>query len=375
MPSILLHEVEPVFPRGPGEIDPGVKGPHAHGEPLTLPYPTSLAGTLITSLYNLGCLSPISRAKHVKEWFKDFEDFYNWIKGPYVAVVLDNNITSLLIAARNGWIRLDKGLYKILAELLELWSEDRHYSDDYFERKGELMRNTISMSEALEERVSIALKYDEKVVREHYLTTLRLIDYSKLVDKPLRNRARIAVGIDIGVKNMDLLSCVKEAVVVRVSGRGRGGVLELWRANILEEEIKKLNPSWETPIGSNTLLLYVASPLILLPDMDLNSIKGSSSIYPPAELIYKYLMKELEAVCGGKDCIRSLSVDGVVSIRGLGYSLRFNERKPLHNVLLPGSLIFAEVENCQATLKDIYVKGLGHLKHLGFGTVIPVIKS
>lgn len=379
MPSILLHEVEPVFPRGPGEIDPGIKGPHAHGEPLPLPYPTSVAGTLITALYSIKRLPIISKAQHVKEWFKDFEDIYEWIRGPYVAIVSNNNIASLLIASSNGWIKLSKDLYKILGELLNLWSKKKFYDEDYFEKKEELMRNVIPLSEVLEERVSIALGYDEKVVREHYLTTLRLIDYSKLVDESLRYRAKVAIGVDVNVKNVDLGLYIKDTVVVRVSGRGRGGVLKLWRVNILEEEVKKLNSSWDTPVGNNTLLLYVASPLILSlnPSLDssLGNEGGSSFIYPKAKSIYEFLMKELEIACGEEGCVKDLSVDGVVSVCGLGYSLRFNERKPLHNVLLPGSLVFAKVENCKASLRDIYIKGLGYLKHLGFGTILPVIKS
>lgn len=379
MPSILLYEVEPIFPRGPGEIDPGVKGPHAHGEPLPLPYPTSVAGTLITALYSLKCLPMISKAQHVREWFKDFEDIYEWIRGPYVAVVSGNNVVSLLIASSNGWIKLSKDLYKILADLLDLWSEKKYYDEDYFEKKEELMRNIIPLSEALEERANIALGYDEKVVREHYLTTLRLIDYNKLVDESLRYRARVAIGVDVNVKNVDLGSCIKDTVVVRVSGRGRGGVLKLWKANILEEEVKKLDSSWDTPVGTNTLLLYVASPLILSLNQSLDSSTGneggSSFIYPKAKLIYEFLIKELEITCGEKECVKDLSIDGVVSVCGLGYSLRFNERKPLHNVLLPGSLVFAKVENCKASPKDIYTKGLGYLKHLGFGTILPVIRS
>lgn len=370
MYSILLYEVEPLFPRGPGEIDPGVKGPHAHGEPLPLPYPTSLAGTLITVLYNLGCLPNISKASSVEEWFRDFEDFYEWIKGPYIAVILGNNVASLLVSASSGWVRLED-LYKTLPKLLKLWSE-KGFGEEYFNVRERLVEKVISLSEVLEERVCIALEYYGKVVREHYLTTLRLINYGKLVDKPLRGKAKVVIGVDVNVRNSDVLSCIKGRVVVRVSGRGRGGVLELRKGNVLGEEIRKLHSSWETPIGDGTFLLYVASPLILSLKSNLNDLGKQFSIYPRAESIYEFLKKELELICDVKGCVECLSIDGVVTTCGLGYSLRFNERKTLHNIISPGSLIFVKVRNCKAKPKDIYTKGLGYLKHLGFGTVLPI---
>lgn len=88
-------------------------------------------------------------------------------------------------------------------------------------------------------------------------------------------------------------------------------------------------------------------------------------------MVLEYIKEELEKTCRGS--VEKIAVDGVVSVIGLGYSLRFHKRKPLYNTILPGSIIYADSSSCNIRLGELCTTGLGMLRHLGFSTVIPAL--
>ena len=386
MSSVLLYEIEPLFPRGPGEIDPGVRGPHAHGIPMSLPYPTSILGVLATTLYNLGCVDTgkVQVASSVEGWYKDLEKLFGLsigksVRGSYVFI--SNGDNTILLSSSNGWVMLD-ALYEYLPKLGSLWIKGEYFSEEYFDLKRKL--TTVQWSDIFHERVSISLEYGKKTVREHYFTTIRFLDYRKLVDhidslKVEKASVRVALGIDVYVDLAHLqCSIMDRRIPVRALGRGRVGILGLSKDTILEKAVRKHYDniaksqsiaSWGKVLGDSSLALYVASPLLLR----LNKVEKvieSTVVYPGKTEIENYLKEEIEKACNGR--VKEMLVDGTVSVVGLGYSLRFHERKPLYNAVMPGSIIYVKVEKCESKPRDLYIRGLGVLSHLGFGTIIPV---
>lgn len=396
MSSVLLHELEPLFPRGSGEIDPGVKGPHTHGEPMSLPYPTSILAVLVTALYNMGYVKQAFKAKSVEKWYEDLEELFKLIdekplRGPYLYIVYDDKDV-VLVSSRGGWVKLN-GLYDNLASLGKLISSNEYFDEEYRRIRSKLL--SVSIRDVMQERVSISLEYSKKVTRRHYFTTLRLLDYRRLldyIDVP-RVRAKIMLGIDVYVDlsfkqyHGDKEAIMGRKIPVKALGRGRVGVLEVKRGTILEDHVKNnynrlvgSTRSWDHEIGDTKLLLYVSSPLLLkinhknsslhVMEMSKNLIEKTIIIYPHGYDVLGYLKREVETACRGS--VEDIMIDGVVSTMGLGYSLRFHKRKPLFNTLLPGSTIYVNVSGCKVSPRDLYIRGLGELRHLGFGTIIPV---
>ncbi|RSN68517.1 hypothetical protein D9Q81_05940 [Candidatus Korarchaeum cryptofilum] len=120
--------------------------------------------------------------------------------------------------------------------------------------------------------------------------------------------------------------------VVRLGGEGRVSLLEVSEAD-----------SYICDIPERAHLLYVLSPIL----------------YETGRYFVEILREE----------IGEAEVYGKIDLLGTGYSEIRKRRKPIYQALLPGSVIFLErgVEG-----REVYEKGIGVGRELGFGSVIPV---
>jgi len=120
---------------------------------------------------------------------------------------------------------------------------------------------------------------------------------------------------------------------------GEGRVVEL----IVDES--RISMIEELKIGDHANALYVASHLL----------------YETGRNIKNAIENEIG---------RSVEIYGSVDIVGVGYSLARKRRKPIYQALTPGSVIF--INEGSINSKEIYEKGLGIGKEIGYGTIIPV---
>jgi CRISPR-associated protein Cmr3 len=120
--------------------------------------------------------------------------------------------------------------------------------------------------------------------------------------------------------------------VVRLGGEGRVSLLEVSEAD-----------SYICDIPERAHLLYVLSPIL----------------YETGRYFVEILRKE----------IGEAEVYGKIDLLGTGYSEIRKRRKPIYQALLPGSVIFLERG---VGGREIYEKGIGVGRELGFGSVIPV---
>jgi len=384
--SVLLELVEPVIPRGAGEVDPGVRGPHTHGAPLLMPNPTSITGILLTIYHSSVKGGLVSRARDVSEWYKDFEanlglgDEGNSVRGPFIYIDLGDRKV-LLTATLNGWSVVDE----LINKLYKLKNGGYLNKPEKF---GEVMRYLnelidVKYLDALEDRVTIALEENVKRIKPHYFTIFKFIDYAKVARSVVRGQyPTVFIGVELWDKNgkiSEVVKIIKEPIPVRTFGRGRISVLRILNEAPLRSVLERVSKGkFSEVIGNAEIILYNISPILLdVETVSEDMYHEAIMVIPAFKQIHDYVRKELEDLCkcdkSSRDCVRELRIYGKVSIIGSGYSLRFRKRKPLYNGLLPGSLIYAKVRKCSATLEEVYSKGMGLLRHLGFGTIVPLI--
>ena len=378
--SILLKVVEPLIPRGPGEVDPGVRGPHAHGIPLPMPNTTSILGVLLTGYISKGGKF-VGKAKNVEEWYKDFEatlglgEGEGAVRGPFI-YCLNGNQEILLVATFEGWVTIDK-LYDRLSIILDLINiGEEHKVSEYLRELTEIYHEDV-----LEDRVIISLEDVTKRVRPHYFTLLKLIDYEKILDK-LTVKKHIQSEVYLGIelhkdKFENIINTLKPPLPVRAFGRSRISTINIHREAILMKFLREKMEKIDKVIGNNTILLYNISPILLhIGETKDEYLKEELTVVPGLKELYEYIRGEISKLCKCKkeSCVEDLKIYGRVITIGLGYSIRFHERKPLYNALSPGTIIYAKVRKCNATPLEVYKEGIGELGHLGFGTIIPLVK-
>jgi len=136
-----------------------------------------------------------------------------------------------------------------------------------------------------------------------------------------------AIELDIIAEEMEV-----GRHVVRLGGEGRVSLLEISKVD-----------SYICDIPERAYSLYVLSPIL----------------YETGEDFVEMLREE----------IGEAEVFGKVDLLGAGYSEIRRRRKPIYQALLPGSVISLK-EGVGG--REIYEKGIGIGRELGFGSVIPI---
>ncbi|MCC6065147.1 MAG: hypothetical protein LM576_04125 [Thermofilum sp.] len=333
---VAVKPIEPLMLRGPGEFDPSARGVAASARSVGWPSPSTFTGTLISEL-----LSGKAVSSPAHSW-GDFIDKYadllhkagvEWVRGPYLW-----DRTSAYVP-----LTLDEKTFYII-DLNDL----EYYLSNYLRKSYESFRRAVKervreisrrqAPVARAERTGVALRVRSdgvKVVKEGFLYTETFtalhpdacyvfeVKFSRDVEN-LRGRA------------------------VKFGGEGRIAKLLVDENVLLTEELKKFS-------GGYAVLL---SPFLMVepPSTCVNASGG-------VQIRYKGV--ELEVVMGR------------IGVKGLGFAVRENRRKPLLAAIMEGTIV--RVQSCRSAHElGLYgcISGLSReeelLAKMGFGSFYPL---
>jgi len=312
--------------RRAGEFDPSSRGVYSRASSFIVPTPSTLAGAL-ASLYAFS----YSKAEGWVEEYKMALD-NPMFKGPFLKVnnlwYFDCSLEQLLISQHN--------LYEYIQNISEIMkARNSREIRKLNERKEELVKKIRSKNIfKMQERIGIGLKVrenDSKTVDEEKgkIYNAEYIEYGDFKNK------NNVVEIYLDVINPGNLRVGR--YYIRLGGEGR--VVEL----TVDES--KMSMIEELKISDYANTLYVASHLLY---------ETGKSIKDAIEI----------------EIGQNVEIYGNVDIVGVGYSLARERRKPIYQALVPGSVIF--INEGKVNSREIYEKGLGIGKEIGYGTIIPV---
>jgi len=304
----VFRSLEPYLFRGPGEFDPSARGVYSWASSFIAPNPSTTAGALATVCEYINTES--------MEWDEAYSKVLRVkIRGPYL-----RKGSSLYVEDRvdGKFIRLeDVKEYCYLRER----SLDREFEDeleDFLKERGFSPKELVITGIGLKARREMLKVADED---------RGLIYTAILVDYPSDMNLDTSIELDIIAGEMKV-----GKYVVKLGGEGRVSLLEISEVD-----------SYICDIPERAHLLYVLSPIL----------------YETGRDFVEMLREE----------IGEAKVYGKVDLLGAGYSEVRKRRKPIYQALLPGSVIFLEKG---VKGREIYERGIGIGRELGFGSVIPI---
>jgi CRISPR-associated protein Cmr3 len=317
--------------RKSGEFDPSSRGVYSKASSFIVPTPSTLVGAL-ASLY-------ISSYVKAQNWVDEYRVTLNnaIFKGPFLKIgnmlYFDCNLERLLIPQQYLY-----NYVQIVNEIIN--AKSSREIEDINEKKKKLIEKIKKEGCVfkMQERVGIGLKVREeggKIVDEERgkIYNVEYIEYADFRNKD------ILVEIYLDVINSGNVNVGKH--YIKLGGEGRIVKLSIEESKLsIFDDLKN-----QLKIADEANALYISSPLlcetgISIKDIIKNDVKQEVEIY------------------------------GSIDIIGAGYSLARKRRKPIYQVLLPGSMIFIKG---RINSREIYNRGLGFAKELGYGTVIPVL--
>jgi CRISPR-associated protein Cmr3 len=335
---VKVKPLEPLMLRGPGEFDPSARGVAASARSLGWPSPSTFTGTLISEL-----LSGKAVSLPAHSW-DDFIDKYThllhkdkagveWVRGPYLWDETSAYVPLTLDGKTFYVIDLNDLEYYLSNYLRESYESFRRAVE---ERIREIHHGQAHVVYA--ERTGVALRVRNdgiKAVREGFLYTETFT--------ALRSDKCYAFEVEFSREVGDL-----GGRAVKFGGEGRVAKLLVDREVRLTEELKEFT-------GGYAVLL---SPFLMVepPSTRVNAGGG-------AQIRYKEV--ELEVVMGR------------IGVRGLGFAVAENRRKPLLTAIMEGAIV--RVENCENAHKlGLYgcISKPGReeelLAKMGFGSFYPL---
>ena len=333
---VKVKPLEPLMLRGPGEFDPSARGVAASAQSLGWPSPSTFTGTLISELLSGRAVSPPARS------WDDFIDKYTvllhkagvkWVRGPYLWDETSAYVPLTLDGKTFHVIDLNDLEYYLSNYLRESYESFRRAVE---ERIREISYGRAHVVRA--ERTGVALRVRSdgiKAVREGFLYTEAFT--------ALRSDECYAFEVEFSRDVGDL-----GGRAVKFGGEGRVAKLLVDRKVRLTEELKKFT-------GGYAVLL---SPFLMVePPFTRVSAGGGAQI--------RYKGVKLEVVMGR------------IGVRGLGFAVVENRRKPLLTAITEGAIV--RVENCEnAHELGLYgcISEPNHeeelLAKMGFGSFYPL---
>jgi CRISPR-associated protein Cmr3 len=339
--TLSLRIVEPMMFRGPGEFDPLAKGTYSRANTLTMPSPSTIAGTLATY-----CISRLNKpVPKDDDWIGRYLNVLGAdveIRGPLIflgdkAMVEDRATNGLL--DMEGVKKKSEILYALLTKkpssIEELDEEDLAEGPSPIEMKREA-------------RVGIMLELRgsmNKIAREGFLYSAEYIDYSQLASRgPPRPKLEIAAEVSGSIAE-ELSSA--QGAPVKLGGESRVAFLSFRMGSMIPDEAKRALGWAEMERGA--LALYLISPALF---------KGGK---PIREFVMEW--------ADGKGC-EFLGMAGGSEPLGAGFELGDGRRKPIYSSLKPGSIIFLKGDlGLEGTPLG---GGLGEASQLGYGSFLAI---
>ena len=338
--SLSFRIVEPMMFRGPGEFDPFVRGIYSRALSLSLPTPSTIAGSLATyCISQLG--KPIPKAE---DWIERYREVLGdaTIRGPLLEVdnelfVEDKTLNAFLsIEELKEKCHKEYEKFKIVKSLEEL--------DKYLELKD--FKSKIGVER--EVRVGVALDSRDKgmkVAKIGYLYGAEYINYRALFRKKNMVRA-VEILADLRGGVAEELIKLDGKRPIKLGGELRIALLAFKKGLRIIEEVKKR--LWHNKEEySGVLALYLATPALF---------KGGKEI---REHVKDWVTKK------GHDFI---GMSGESEPIGAGFTID-GKRKPIYASLKPGSIIFIKGF---FKLSECYWSGIGEAIELGYSTFIPI---
>ena len=329
---ITFEPTGPSMFRGPMEFTPTVRGPQTLARTLTLPSPSTVAGSLATLLIDKGISSP---ARNPTDWEDALELVLelgeeSCLKGPYLLV--DEEI---YVPFQDGVVKLEELVRAIKeADIEKLIHEGRSLDN-------------IIMPMPLKrvEHVGIGLRRATKAVERGFLYSADFVDLPSTF--PGR---KVFIAVDVhGATALNNLSVIED-YVMRFGGEGKVVRIKVRERSYLWEEVGDMTAKVE----QHRALLYLISPALLR--TPLTSLVPITSAKAPMLVIDGF---ELELLTGR------------IEILGAGFDILRGIRKPMYASLMSGSLLEAQIE--QGSLVRLYRKGISHIgNRLCYGTFIPI---
>jgi CRISPR-associated protein Cmr3 len=314
--------------RKAGEFDPSSRGIHSRASSFVIPMPSTLVGAL-ASLY-------APSYNKAKSWIEEYKVALNnaVFKGPFLKIsnvwYFDCSLERLLISQYSLYDYVQNVNKMVNAKSSKEIKELKKEREELIER---IRKDNIFK---IQERIGIGLKVrnpesDDKIIDDEK-GKIYNAEYIEYID--FKNKDIIA-EIYLDIINPGNVKVGKYYIKLGGEGKVAELVVEEFEMPIIEE----------LKISGDANALYVASPLL----------------YETGINIKDAIKDELK---------RDIKIYGSVDIIGTGYSLARKRRKPIYQALVPGSIIFVKGE---INSKEVYEKGLGVAKELGYGTVIPVL--
>lgn len=333
--------VEPMIFSGAGEFEPLVKGTYTRAVSLPLPLPSTISGAIASYIISLFKV-PIPSCD---DWIEQFtsvlgEDIK--IKGPFIKfedkiAVGDMLLKSFLtLSSLRERCKIN---YEKLKTTGEAWEKDEN------------LQTYIPLSITRDVRTGVRLETrtskSVKNTMEGYLYTAEYVDHIGTCYKHFKGiSAEILIEMKGGIATK-LASA--PSLPIKLGGEVRVVSLSFKKGSRALEEIKKELWRGEEKY-SGKLALYLVSPAIF---------KGGRKIIDCVK----------EWVQGLKG--NFIGMSGESTLINAGFSMRDLKRKPIYTALIPGSMVFIEIDNVVLT-ELYYEKSLGEAGMLGYGTFIPI---
>lgn len=354
MPQVYRVEFsifEPMMFRSSGEFDPLARGVQASASSLPLPSPSTISGTLATLTLEKKGGSPSG-----EDWIDEYlsilgSDFT--LKGPFLEIEDELYVEDRLL----GTVIKLKAAVRKIRKLSKVLSLEEPKDAASIKKNLKFFEELRKIEEDL--KPGFHLKFSERVgvglrVRSHGVKTVTvkeeegLLYSASFIDYSSSEFYGVKVVADAKGSVLEEVFSSQLTVPVRFGGEGRVSILSISKD---ESVIDRLKEVWRgTSSFTGILGLYVSSPVLF---------RCTSS--------FKVFLKTLLEDRG----LSLKAVYGETEVLGAGFSLARRKRKPIYGSLKPGSIIFAEAENCD--LEELYWSGLGDAStKLGYGTVIPI---
>jgi CRISPR type III-B/RAMP module-associated protein Cmr3 len=326
--------------RGPGEFDPYVRGIHSRALSLTLPTPSTIAGSLATY-----CISQLGKltSPH-QEWVNQYLNVLGndvKIKGPVLSLddellIEDKCLNSLL--SLDGLKEKCKNEYKRLKEVKGI-----NELEEYL--KLEKPRSKIKVERDV--RIGVGLQVREekmKLVKEEGgLYGAEYFDYRSFAKKKEEPTEILA-----DIKGNLAKELFNRKAVIKLGGEGRISLMEFREGNLVFNKVK--SEIWFNKQRHNGILaLYLVTPALF---------KGGKKV----EEYVKEWVKEQNYSFKG--------ISGEVEPLGAGYALNEGKRKPIYTSLKSGSIVYLEGEI--ELLRAYWEFSFGEATQIGYGTLFPI---
>lgn len=365
-PTLMAKVIEPMLFRGSGEFDPEVRGIHTIAMTRLLPLPSTFAGALASYLIDVSQTTPVA----VNDWESSVvntisrvlgvsvDDMY--FRGPYLKV--GNN---LFIDFLDTLVEVD-----FLAEYVS--RAGLNFDHQYIKEQG------ISRASLMYHRFGVHLSREAqrnptKLVKEGYLYTVSLVDFSKIAGA---NTAHVCFDTYIPLDKLAFFT-KSASHIVRFGGEGRISSLSLDQSSFL---LDKLFSWWKDVKCKSAAMMLISPSLMELKESSIIPFKASGSngqgkyYYWPS--LTPYISKIQAMLCDALhvnvEIQRCFLQIGLI---GAGYSLahKFRRRKPVYPSLMPGSYLFIRSKSPLnwSLVKNLYWKGVSAVgSKIGYGSVI-----